>query len=121
MYTKESLIEHTKLTGTTKGLEYGLTATEEADMISNLNTYQKSVWDFRKKADIVYPISDSKILINNTQAFSIIESDWSVTYGGTKYQSAFSAFKKQVSPLDYFKAGWTSEKTWLDNFSEYFE
>ena len=120
-YTKESLIEFTSLTGTTKGVMYNLTETEETNMLSNLNTFKKSVWDFRKKADIVYPVSDSNILINNQQAFSIIESDWAVTYGGTKYQNAIDAFKMNVTPEQYFKAGWMSKSVWLDQYSEYFK
>lgn len=120
-YTKESLIEFTEETGTTKGVMYNLTAEEENTMLSKLNTFKKSVWDFRKKADIVYPVSDSEILINNQQAFSIIESDWSVSYGGTEYQNALAAFKNNVTAEQYFKAGWMNESVWLDQYSVYFK
>ena len=119
-YTKESLIEFTTTSGTTKGVDYQLTETEEADMIKSLNHYEKSFWDFRSKANILYPMSDSPILINNQRAFNLIDADWTVTVGESKHVTAYDAIKAKVSATDYFKAGWISEATWTNDYSKFF-
>ncbi len=119
-YTKESLIEYTVTSGTTKGVDYQLTETEEADMIAKLNTYEKSFWEFRSNANVLYPISDSKILINNQRSFNLIDADWTVTVGETKHVTPFDAIKDGVSAVDYFKAGWIGETSWTTDYSKYF-
>ena len=119
-YTKDSLIEYTETSGTTKGVQYQLTEQEEADMVAKLNPYEKSFWDYRSKANILYPMSDSPILINNQLSFNLIYSDWSVTVGDTKHVTPYEAIKAQVSPESYFKAGWISQATWNNDYSKYF-
>lgn len=118
-YTKESLIEYTVISGTTKGVDYQLTEAEEADMMSKLNTFEKSVWDFRSRANVLYPISDSPILINNQKSFNLVYGDWQLTVGGAKHVTPYNAIKANVSPVDYFKAGWIDEATWLSDYSKY--
>ncbi len=119
-YTKESLIEFTVESGATKGLNYQLTEAEEATMVSKLNTYEKSVWDFRSRANVLYPISDSQILINNQRSFNLIDADWTVTVNDAKHVTPYAALKAGVSVTDYFKAGWIKESDWTRSFSEYF-
>ena len=120
-YTKDSLVEFTIESGATKGLDYQLTEAEEAAMVAQLNTYEKSVWDFRSRANVLYPISDSKILINNQRSFNLIDADWTVTVGGAKHVTPYNAIKAGVSAADYFKAGWIAQNDWTEDFSVYFE
>lgn len=120
-YTKESLIEFTVESGATKGVDYQLTETEETSLLAKLNNYEKSFWNYRSNANILYPISDSKILTNNQRAFNLIESDWTVTVGDAKYVTPYDALKKGVTVEKYFKAGWISADAWKNDYEIYFE
>lgn len=120
-YTKDSLVEFTVESGATKGVDYQLTDTEEAALLLKLNTYEKSFWNFRSNANVLYPISDSQILMNNQRSFNLIESDWTVVVGDAKHVTPYDALKSGVSAENYFKAGWISASAWKNDYQAYFE
>ncbi len=113
-YSDESLQEFTTTTGVPKGLNYELTNQQS----EGLNPFAKSVWEFRKKADVVTAMPSSLITIENEQALL-----WDL-YGSTilsqAYNTPFYAFIAKENAEDYFKGQWISQTEWKNSYERYF-
>lgn len=62
--TDESLIDYTVITGTTKALKYDI-----GDAYDDMSFYGKSVWDYVKNSDVIYPYSQNTMYLANQSAF----------------------------------------------------
>jgi hypothetical protein len=63
--TQASLVEFTTVTGTSKALQYSLSATQK----NELSPYGRSLIELQEKSHIVYPFSNKPIFVNNASHF----------------------------------------------------
>lgn len=113
-YTDESLQEFTTTTGVPKGLNYELTG----DQIKDLNPFAKSVWEFRKQADVITAMPSSLITVENEQ--NLLWDLYGTTILGQPYNTPFYAFIAKENARDYFKGQWITEATWRNSYERYF-
>ncbi len=94
LYSNEELSTFTRITGSAKALNYTLA---ESDY-NAMSTFQKGVWDIRKQGAIVYQSSDSQLYLNNSETFSLSNTNISVSpyFGATQYRGYFAAFESQA-------------------------
>lgn len=91
--TRESLVEFTTVTGTTKALTYSLNDSEKA----LLSPYGRSVIELQENSDIVYPFSNKPAFVNNashfgtTALYKISESQLYPAEGFHDYKSMTAA------------------------------
>ena len=118
LYTDAELINFTEETSVFKGVKYN---TDES-LFANMSKYAQSIYKMRSSSDVVYPISDNKIFITAQSEYSFFgTSDFlKSTVNNQVYSHPFSAYKSGISPQDYFKGMWTTEQTWTNRFSQYF-
>ena len=93
-YTDTSLAEFSKITDTTKAVQYTLAGEEKAEM----SAYGRSILEVQEKADIVYPFSDSTFFQNNDTYFC----DTINLYYTKDGNNPANAFKTGKSAKSYF-------------------
>lgn len=87
-YSDKMLSDFTRITSAAKALDYELTAEDEAQM----TTFAKNLWKQRENAaDIIYPISNAQLFVNNQGSFDRSSIN-GVQYGGKNYENAVQAF-----------------------------
>ena len=104
--TDESLVEFTQVTSTPKALEYTMTEAQEA----KLTPFGRSVWELKKSADTVYPISNKSFYANNQLYFTNL-----LTATVNNYTNTFSTsfLNGTATAAEYFKGIYTYRKdTW---------
>lgn len=69
-HTDENLRLYTTVTNTPKMLSYNITD----DDYSKLTYFGKSVWDAYTNSDLVLPVSESRLFLDNQQAFDIFRN-----------------------------------------------
>ena len=62
--TDESLEDFTVITGTTKSLKYDMD-----DRYDELSFYGKSLWNYVKNSDVIYPFSQNNLYLGNQSVF----------------------------------------------------
>lgn len=113
-YSDESLQEFTMTTGVPKGLNYELTSQQSAA----LNPFAKSVWEFRKNADVVTAMPSSTITVENEE--ELLWDLFKTNIVGEAYNTPFYAFIARETAEDYFKGQWITETDWKGSYSQYF-
>ena len=116
--TEKSLQEFTETTGITKGLKYELTDAQ----YDALGTFGKSVWDIKKKSNVVYPLSKEKIFIENYGALGVNtnESFWESNIKGSYSTLPVDKMYNGVSAKDYFEGLKISPSEWNTKYGKYF-
>ena len=92
-YTAEKLAEFTEITRVTRSLKY--------EVNEQLSGWGKTVWDFTKNSDVVFPYSSNEHFLNNRERLSmhINNSFWNSTSTNKAYNGLKGANKKAT---DYF-------------------
>lgn len=62
--TDESLTDYTVITGTTKALKYDI-----GEAYDDMSFYGKSVWDYVKNSEVIYPYSQNNLYLGNQSQF----------------------------------------------------
>lgn len=87
-HSDKMLSDFTRVTSAAKALDYELMPEDEAQM----TTFAKNLWKQREKAvDIIYPISNAPLFINNQGSFDRSSIN-GVQVGGKNYENATVAF-----------------------------
>ena len=96
----ESLREFTVSTGAPKAFKYELTD----DDMAKLSPYAKSLLEYRKTADIIYPVSQNEIFVNNASKFDRINGLFGSKVGGKTLQTPVKGMRENntVTTNDYF-------------------
>lgn len=87
LYSDARLIDFTATTGTLKAVNYEV----PESALSGLTHYEKSLFNYYKDADVVYPYSTNPMFYNNSTAFRSIEYLAS-TIGDKKYRYPVAYF-----------------------------
>lgn len=110
-YTDAELEAFTVKTGMTRNIDYDVDT-------SKLNSYAKSVWDYRKDADITELHDLHDIYISNETAFG--QFSWSANVNGSTVRYPRPALIAGTSAKDYFTGMWVSADNWETNYRQYF-
>ena len=87
-HSAKMLSDFTRITSAAKALQYEVTPEDEAQM----TTFAKNLWTQRQQAqDIIYPISNAPLFINNQGSFDRSNIN-GVQIGGKNYENAVQAF-----------------------------
>lgn len=119
-YTDVSLAEFTSSTNMTKAVKYDLSTTQ----YQNLTAFGKQLWDLRKSSDVIYQISNSRMLLENPKIFDFsTRFKTVVTVNDLKkdYLLPITALRDGVSALDYFLGMAVSEDDWKNAYSSSFQ
>lgn len=87
LYSDEQLVEFTATTGTLKAVDYEV----PTSAIANLTHYERTLFDYYSKADIVYPYSNNQLFYNNSTIFRSYYY-LSANVGGKKYENPVTYF-----------------------------
>lgn len=108
-YSDAGLNEFTKYTGMRRGVEYKL----EEDTTVNLSTFYKSVLAARAEAEVITPMSASKLFMENENTFTLYDYVWNSKISGTNYTFPIQAFRgKMTSAKDYFLGMQLTQEDW---------
>lgn len=119
-YSDAQLQAFTVNTGVAKGVAYELTSQQEA----SLSFFANNLWNTRKNADIVFPVSSNPIYVNNQSAFSwnIGGTYWSTTIAesGVPYRQPINALRENITSRAYFEGMAVAQTAWNSKYSAYF-
>lgn len=104
--TEAELQHFTTTVGQPRNFEYDLTD----EQYNSLSTFQKTVWDLKSEADVVYPYSDSPLYSAYPSSFRY-EYYYQSSYLGISYAQPYQDFYKAAS------AGLDAKQYWLGNIS----
>ncbi len=104
--TEYELQQYTVTVGQPRNFNYVLTD----EQYNSLSTFQKSVWDLKKEADVVYPYSDSPLYEAYPNAFTY-HTHWNSAYMGISYNMAYQDFYKAAS------SGLDAKQYWLGHIT----
>lgn len=104
--TEAELQHFTTTVGQPRNFEYDLTD----EQYNSLSTFQKTVWDLKSEADVVYPYSDSPLYAAYPSAFRY-EYYYKSSYLGISYAQPYQDFYKAAS------AGLDAKQYWLGHIS----
>ena len=100
--TEYELQQFTVTVGQPRNFNYELTA-EQYDSLSG---FQKSVWDLKSEADVIYPYSDSELYSAFPSAFKY-STYYTSSYLGISYAQPYQDFYKAAS------SGLDAKQYWL--------
>lgn len=113
-YTDESLSEFSKITDTTKALQYTMSDADKAEM----SAYGQSLVAIKEKSDIVYGFSTTAFYKTNLETlFKDYKNayDCQYTTNSTAVSIAFDQFKQGKSAKEYFDGMYTKRcMQWSD-------
>ena len=104
--TEAELQHFTTTVGQPRNFVYDLTD----EQYNSLSTFQKTVWDLKYEADVVYPYSDSPLYSANPSAFKY-NSFYTSAYLGISYAQPYQDFYKAAS------SGLDAKQYWLGHIS----
>lgn len=104
--TEAELQNFTTTVGQPRNFNYDLTD----EQYDSLSTFQKTVWDLKKEAAVVYPYSDSPLYSAYPSAFKYT-SFYNSSYLGISYEQPYQDFYKSAS------AGLDARQYWLGHIS----
>lgn len=104
--TEAELQHFTTTVGQPRNFIYDLTD----EQYNSLSTFQKTVWDLKYEADVVYPYSDSPLYSAYPSAFTHT-SYFNSTYLGISYAQPYQDFYKSAS------SGLDAKQYWLGHIS----
>ena len=112
-YSDEGLNIFTKSTGMLRGVNYELTD----DTLSALSGFYKNLIELRNESDVITPMSDSVLFINNEHALTFHENYWN----SEDYLYPIAAFRGGMkSHVEYFKGMATTEEEWTTLYGRFF-
>ncbi len=109
VHTDESLCEFTVTTNTPKAFTYSLTDEDKGKM----SEYGRSLFTLNEKADVVYPLSQNPVFVNNQTLFKDYpENGMYQSTVGSDRSNPVSTFKDypNISAIDYFNGLYTFRK-----------
>lgn len=119
--TDASLIDYTKITGTTKSLKYDMGSSYD-----QLSFYGKSVWDYVNNAEIMYPYSQNNLYLANQSTFMMFwPRMWTCRINGNTVEGIASKIadtgaltaKQAFDGLkDYYSASF-----WASSYADYID
>ena len=104
--TEAELQHYTTCVGQPRNFVYELTD----EQYNSLSTFQKTVWDLKKEANVVYPYSDTPLYEQNPNAFKY-ENFFTSAYMGISYAQPYQDFYKSAA------AGLDAKQYWLGHIS----
>lgn len=104
--TEAELQHFTTCVGQPRNFIYDLTD----EQYNSLSTFQKTVWDLKYEADVVYPYSDTPLYSANPSAFRF-EHFYESAYLGISYAQPYQDFYKSAS------SGLDAKQFWLGHIS----
>lgn len=110
-YNNDNLSAFTACTGVSMGLNYDL----KTDDYNSLTSFQKSVWERRKKYGYSEVVSNNSIYLKSQTKFTMMANSeyYVVSIDGGTYKNMWSAMKENGKTAEqYFKAMWISESDW---------
>ena len=116
--TESALQDFTVTVGQGRNFNYELTD----EQYKGMTTFQKTIWDLKKNADVVYPYSDSKLYISYPSSFEPA-SFFKSSHLGISYVYPHMAFKNGISSGLDAKTYWSghvdlsSRASWELNYS----
>lgn len=115
--TEYELQQFTVTVGQPRNFNYDLTA----EQYNSLSGFQKSVWDLKSEADVIYPYSDSKLYSAFPSAFKY-STYYTSSYLGISYAQPYQDFYKSASSgldaLQYWLGhiGLTNKSAWQNSY-----
>ena len=104
--TEAELQQFTTCVGQPRNFIYDLTD----EQYNSLSTFQKTVWDLKYEADVVYPYSDSPLYSANPSSFKY-NHFYESAYLGISYAEPYQDFYKSAS------SGLDPKQFWLGHIS----
>lgn len=121
-YKEDNLQAFTAKTGVMRGLEYKLTD----EQVASMSVFNQTMYNLRKDADVVQPVSASEIFVNNQAAFSwnIGKDFWASTINNSEVKYPFTVLKQgssHKSAKEYFEGMKITQEKWNSSYGKYFD
>lgn len=112
-YSDEGLNIFTKYTGMLRGLNYEL----DADTTAGLSNFYRNLIAVRHESDVITPLSESVLFINNETNFTLYDKYWN----SDTYIYPIAAFRGgQKSAIEYFNGMAMTQEEWETAYGKYF-
>ncbi len=100
LHTDAELSAFTAATSMTRALNYDIASSD----LANVTSYGKSLVDYKKNCNIVYPCSSLPEVINNASYFTTDSWAWSSRISGSDYKDPWTYMTESKTPsaVDYF-------------------
>ena len=108
-YSDAGLNEFTKYTGMRRGVNYELAP----DTTQNLSSFYKSVLTAREEAEVITPMSDSPLFMENENTFTLYNYVWNsknYTFPVSAYRGKMTSAKTYFDGMKLTAADWANKK-----------
>ena len=112
-YTDESLVEFSKITDTTKAVQYKMSDADKAQM----SAFGRSIVAMQETSDLVYGFSKTPFYQLNEETFTDYKNMYASRYtaNSTPVKVAFDEFRKGKTAKEYFDGLYTYQKVLWDS------